>query len=116
MYLCLTGRLRDMLTGLSLPASTVIASNLYKSEWKEYAEVDLGLADIDDVGNGLLLWKPIEHAFDTSALCFIYDKDKDWYAHMLLLAISIGLYEVMYRIVSYFSGSSSLTFFHLSRS
>jgi hypothetical protein len=76
-HLCITGLLRDMLTGEMLPASTVIASHLYKSEWRDLAKAELGIEDIDDVGNGLLLWKPIEYAFDTSALCFVYDKGTD---------------------------------------
>ena len=42
--------------------------------------MDINLLDIDDPGNGLLLWKPIEHAFDTSALSFIYHEATDRYA------------------------------------
>ncbi len=72
-----------MLTGEMLPASTVIALHLYKSAWRDFAKLDLGLDDIDDVGNGLLLWKPIAHAFDTSTLCFVYDKAMDRYIHVL---------------------------------
>jgi len=40
----------------------------------------LGFSDINHVSNGLLLWKPIEHAFDTSQLCFIYDTQDSRYA------------------------------------
>ena len=67
------------MTGEYLPAQTVIAAHLYKHEWREYAEADIGLLDIDDAGNGLLLWKPLEYAFDTSALSFIYDKTTERY-------------------------------------
>ncbi|CAL8463682.1 g3216 [Coccomyxa elongata] len=82
------GLLCCMLTGEKLPVSTVIASHLYKCEWKEFAEVDMGLEDIDDVGNGLLMWKPIEHAFNTSALCFVHDKGMDRFvAHVLDLSL-----------------------------
>ena len=42
------------------------------------------MEDIDDPRNGLLLAKPIEWAFDTSQLCFIYDKDFNHYSALLL--------------------------------
>ena len=73
------GLQRCSLTGAYLPSRTVIAAHLYKHEWRDLAETDIGLRDIDDPGNGLLLWKPIEHAFHTSALSFIYEKDTDRY-------------------------------------
>lgn len=71
-----------MLTGEMLPSTTVIASHLYKSEWRDFAKLDLDLDDIDDVGNGLLLWKPIKEAFDTSRLCFVYEKASARYIFM----------------------------------
>ena len=37
----------------------------------------LGFDNIDDVKNGLPLWKPVEWAFDTSRLCFTFDKNFD---------------------------------------
>lgn len=35
------------------------------------------LDNINDVKNGLPLWKPIEWAFDPSRLCFTFDKNSD---------------------------------------
>ena len=66
-----------MLTGFLLPETTIIAAHLYKHCWYDLVKEDLGFDDIDDVKNGLLLWKPVEHAFDTSRLCFIYEKCTD---------------------------------------
>lgn len=65
-----------LLTNAALPSSTVIGSHLFKWEWSEYVHV-LGFENIDDVKNGLPLWKPLEWAFDTSRLCFTFDKNSD---------------------------------------
>ena len=35
------------------------------------------ISDIDDVRNGLLLFKPLEHAFDHFQISFIYDQRDD---------------------------------------
>lgn len=65
-----------LLTNAVLPSSTVIGSHLFKWEWSEYVHL-LGFDNINDVKNGLPLWKPIEWAFDTSRLCFTFDKNSD---------------------------------------
>ena len=65
-----------LLTNAILPSSTVIGSHLFKWEWAEYVHL-LGFEEINDVKNGLPLWKPIEWAFDTSRLCFTFDKTFD---------------------------------------
>ena len=62
-----------LLMNAELPACNVIGAHLFKWQWHERIHV-LGLSDINDVGNGLPLWKPIEWAYDTSRLCFVYDK------------------------------------------
>ncbi|KAK9829154.1 hypothetical protein WJX72_004216 [[Myrmecia] bisecta] len=72
-----------MLTHEYLPRNVVIASHLWKRAWWKYMEV-VGLEDINDSRNGLLLAKPIEWAFDSSQLCFIYDKDYNHYTALLL--------------------------------
>ena len=73
------GKLVCMLTSEALPSKTVIAAHLYKSSWAAFVEMALGFSDIDDVRNGLLLWKPIKHAFDTAQLCFTYDTQNKRY-------------------------------------
>ena len=65
-----------LLTNARLPSSTVIASHLFKWEWAEYTYL-LGFPDINDTRNGIPLWKPLEWAFDTSRLCFTYNKGTD---------------------------------------
>ena len=65
-----------LLTNAALPSSTVISLHLFKWEWSEYVHL-LGFEDINDVKNGLPLWKPLEWAFDTSRLCFTFDKTSD---------------------------------------
>ena len=78
------GQLRCMLLNELLPYSSVIAAHLLKREWdylsRELADVD----DVDDVRNGLLLYKPIEWAFDTSRLVFVWDGGRgSFVAHVL---------------------------------
>ena len=47
----------------------VCVSHLFKSDWHDSIAL-VGLDNIDDVRNGLPMFKPIEWAFDTSRLCF----------------------------------------------
>jgi hypothetical protein len=67
-----------MLTGESLPSCTVIASHLFKKSWKKYYTPIMGLNDINDIRNGLLLWKPVEYVLDTGGLTLIYDAKHKW--------------------------------------
>ena len=62
-----------LLTDDKLPRSTVIGAHLFKWEWAEDVYL-LGVQDIHDTRNGLPLWKPLEWAYDTSRLCFTYNK------------------------------------------
>lgn len=80
--LCCVGKLVCMLTSEALPSKTVIAAHLYKSLWAVFVELALGFSDIDDVCNGLLLWKPIVHAFDTAQMCFTHDTQHNRYDKM----------------------------------
>ena len=78
------GKLRCMLLNMLLPYSNVIAAHLIKRSWdylsRELADVD----DVDDVRNGLLLYKPLEWAYDTSRLTFVWDGDRNSFvAHVL---------------------------------
>ena len=65
------GVLRCMLSGFHLPQAVVIAGHLFKYAWAEFAEAWMGFKDINDERNGMLLFKPIEYAFDHGQLCFI---------------------------------------------
>ena len=64
-------KLKCMLLGFGLPACLVVAGHIFKFEWKGLVEDWMGFPDIDDPGNGLLLFKPIEMAFDHSQLSFL---------------------------------------------
>jgi hypothetical protein len=66
-----------MLTGEWLPRKCVIASHLFKKKWAAAASKLLQIADINDVRNGLLLWKPLEHAFDRGQIFFIYEENTE---------------------------------------
>ncbi|DBA83793.1 TPA: hypothetical protein ACH3X1_006320 [Trebouxia sp. C0004] len=70
-----------MLTSEALPSKTVIATHLYKSSWAVFVELAFGFSG---VRNGLLLWKPIEHAFDTAQLCFTYDTQTNSFVAQVL--------------------------------
>ena len=65
-----------LLTNAILPSSTFIGSHLFKWEWSECVHL-LGFENINDVKNGLPMWTPLEWAFDTSRLCFTFDKISD---------------------------------------
>lgn len=54
-----------LLTNAKLPYSTVIGAHLFKHKWSQQVHI-LEIDDINDLRNGLPLWKPIEWAFDTS--------------------------------------------------
>lgn len=61
-----------MLSRVFLPKPHVIAAHIWKRAWhmacRKYMEFD-----VNDVRNGLLLFKPFEWAFDNSKICFISD-------------------------------------------
>ena len=78
------GLLRCMLLNRLFPYAYVIGAHLLKREWgdmsKELADVD----DVEDPRNGLLLYKPLEWAFDTSRLAFTWDEATSRFvAHLL---------------------------------
>ena len=78
------GKLRCMLLNELLPYSSVVAAHLLKREWdylsRQLADVD----DVDDARNGLLLYKPLEWAYDTSRLAFTWDGERSSFvAHVL---------------------------------
>ncbi|TMW67258.1 hypothetical protein Poli38472_012374 [Pythium oligandrum] len=68
-----SGQLRCMLLDTALPSELVIASHLFRRKNEFISEKFMGFSDIDDVRNGLLLFKPLEHALDHFQISFIYD-------------------------------------------
>ena len=71
------GMLRCMLLDIAMPSNVVIAAHLFRRANEDLSALMVGIEDIDDVRNGLLLFKPIEKAFDDRDLSFIYDSTKD---------------------------------------
>jgi len=71
------GKLRCMLLDTALPSELVIASHLFRRKNAFLSEKLMGISDIDDVRNGLLLFKPLEHAFDHFQISFIYDQSSN---------------------------------------
>jgi hypothetical protein len=63
------GMLFDMATGMRLPHATVIAAHIYQHKWRNQLKRFTTLTNIDDVRNGLLLYKPVEWAFDRAKMC-----------------------------------------------
>nr|QUJ09348.1 crinkler 23 [Plasmopara viticola] len=72
-----SGMLRCMLLDTALPAALVVASHLFRQKNEFIAEQLMRISDIDDVRNGLLLFKPLEHALDHFQISFIYDQSSN---------------------------------------
>ncbi|KAF0686803.1 Aste57867_21400 [Aphanomyces stellatus] len=66
-----------MLLGISFPASIVAGAHLFRRSNEYLSNCLMQISDIDDVRNGLLLFKPLEHAFDHFQISFIYDQRDD---------------------------------------
>lgn len=64
-------KIKCMITGEVLSIDVVVAGHLFKRAFEDYADDLVGLKDIDDVKNGMLMYKPIEQAFDTSIISLI---------------------------------------------
>jgi len=52
--------LHNMATGRSLPHSTIVAAHVFQRTWDLHASTSFEDSDIDNVHNGLLLYKPVE--------------------------------------------------------
>jgi hypothetical protein len=63
------GNLFDMATGTFLPHGSVIASHIFQHKWKKELPQLTSITDINDPCNGLLLYKPVEWAFDRAKIC-----------------------------------------------
>lgn len=63
---------------LAVPSSNALSAQLIvplSAYRKPYLRTLLGLSDINDPRNGLLLFEPLQHAFDDSQVCFLYVED-----------------------------------------
>ncbi|KAL3674322.1 hypothetical protein V7S43_000277 [Phytophthora oleae] len=64
-----------MVMNIDLPSTVVIASHIFRREHDRLKSRFVQIADIDDVRNGLLLFKPIKSAFDDLDIAFLVDKE-----------------------------------------
>jgi HNH endonuclease len=69
------GNLFDMATGECLPHSVVVAAHIFQHNWRGKLSKYTSLTDINDVRNGLLLYKPVEWAFDRAKMCVEVDTE-----------------------------------------
>jgi hypothetical protein len=59
----------DMASGKKLRHGSIIAAHIFQFKWRGSLSLFTSLTDINDVRNALLLYKPVEDAFDTARLC-----------------------------------------------
>jgi hypothetical protein len=69
--------LRCMLLDTALPCELVVACHLFRRRTAFLAEKLMGISDIDDVRNGLLLFAPLKQAFKQFQISFVYDPKSD---------------------------------------
>jgi hypothetical protein len=63
--------------GIEFPKFLVTGSHIFKHEWAGDAWILLRIRNINSSRNGLLLFSPIEKAFNRSQLCFLKSEDED---------------------------------------
>jgi hypothetical protein len=66
-----------MLLNCYLPSAIVTAAHIFRRSNEHIAQYLLGIENIDDVKNGLLLFKPLEKAFDKFQIGFVYNDSDD---------------------------------------
>jgi hypothetical protein len=74
---CGNEMIRCMLLDIGLHKSIVIALHLFRRSNQYFAKELMNIDNIDDEKNGLMLFRPIERAFDHFNLSFIYDNSQD---------------------------------------
>lgn len=86
------GLLRCMLLGVELPKENVIGAHIFKHAWLDLTRYVLDFDDIDDPRNGLLLYKPLEWAFDTSRMAIVWDAGSGGFVARILDNRICGIY------------------------
>ena len=79
----------DMATGEYLPNDTVVASHIFLYRWRRRISHYTTFNDVDDVHNGLLLYKPVEWAFNRAKICISVDNGR-----MVFHLLDHNLYHV----------------------
>ncbi|KAL3661381.1 hypothetical protein V7S43_013584 [Phytophthora oleae] len=72
-----------MVLDISLPSSVVVASHIFRRKHDRLKDFFVKIENIDDVRNGLLLFKPIKSALDDHGIAILVDK-KDQFTLLIL--------------------------------
>ncbi|EGZ19133.1 hypothetical protein PHYSODRAFT_327447 [Phytophthora sojae] len=71
------GKLRCMLLNEVFPSELVVAFHLFHRNKQDILQKFMSFDDVDDVGNGLVLFRPLINMFDEYKVSFIYDEASD---------------------------------------
>ena len=69
--------------GIDFPTHQVTCSHIFQRKWAKSRKI-IDLQEINDVKNLLLLFKPIEVAFDEGRLCFLWDDSSSQFRMKIL--------------------------------
>jgi hypothetical protein len=64
----------DMATGETFLHERVAITHIFQSRWRKFLPLFTSSANIDDVHNGLMLYKPVAWAFNRGKLCIQVDR------------------------------------------
>jgi hypothetical protein len=73
----------DMATGESFRPGCVIAAHIFQYRWQRFLPTLSTFTDINDLYNGLFLYKPVKWAFDRAKLCIQTTKTGAMTFHLL---------------------------------
>ena len=73
------GKTRCMLLDCYLPSAIVTAAHIFRKSNEHIADYLLQIGNIDNVKNGLVLFKPLKRAFDKFQIGFVYNDSDDTY-------------------------------------
>lgn len=82
----------NMVTGHYLPCDLVVASYIFLYKWRNRIFQHMDFRDINDVQNGLLLYKPVEWAFNRAKMCI----EVDDMGRMTFCLLDYDLYNVKF--------------------
>ena len=69
--------------GIDFPTHQVTCSHIFQRKWAKSRKI-IDLQEINDVKNLLLLFKPIEVAFDEGRICFLWDNSSNRFRMKIL--------------------------------
>ena len=69
--------------GIDFPTNQVTCAHIFQKKWAKSRKI-IDLQEINDVRNLLLLFKPIEVAFDEGRICFLWDNEDNQFKMRVL--------------------------------